>query len=325
MDDGLAHRHDELRPLADGRQHRPRRRLSRAGHQRQRGRRHHLVQRDLGRAGGHRHLGGGALDALRRRHRDLHEPAGLPGHVVPKYEYAAFTGSWSSPQAIGQSGTQYYGPFAATIAATSAGATVSYFDGAANPVNTVTTSDLASSAWTVGATSSSATTPNIVGNGSNDVIPTAIVTLSGGTNQLLVYVDHNAAINFMTRTGVVTWPAPAVIAGCYTDTPVGLAPLANGDAILAFRGQDGNLYWTVYSHTSSSWSAVAAFSTPNVSVVDNDSAPVAVTHGIGGDTAEIAYVSSGKAYHARLTGSTWSTPVLVGGSSLTGVAIAAAP
>ncbi len=80
-----------------------------------------------------------------------------------------------------------------------------------------------------------------------------------------------------------------------------------------------NLYWSVYS--GSSWSTVAAFATPNVAV---DTSP-AVTHGINGDVAEIAYVSGGVAYHAKLSGSTWSTPVMVGGAGLVGVAIASAP
>jgi len=66
---------------------------------------------------------------------------------------------------------------------------------------------------------------------------------------------------------------------------------------------------------------VAPFSTPNVSV----DVPPALTHGVGDATAEIAYVSGGSAYHARLSTGAWSAPVLVGGTGLNGVAIASAP
>jgi hypothetical protein len=240
------------------------------------------------------------------------------------YDYLACTGTWSSPQAIGSAGNHYFGPFAATIAATgSAEATVSFFDGTtgmANPTNTVTTSDLVAGAWE-SKTAVLNSTPNVVGDGSNDVIPAAIITLAGETDQMLVYVDNHSAIQSLTRTGPGGWSAPAAIVNCFTDDPVALAPLSAGGAILAFRGQDGKLYWTVYSATGASWSQMAPFSTLNVTV---DTAP-AVVHGIASDTAEIAYVSGGAAYHARLQGSTWSTPVLVGGSGLTGVAIAAAP
>jgi hypothetical protein len=75
-------------------------------------------------------------------------------------------------------------------------------------------------------------------------------------------------------------------------------------------------------YSGSAWSAVAPFATPNQSIAG---AP-AVTHGVGGATAEVAFIdTTGKANHARLTGSTWSAPVLVGGVSLNGVAIASMP
>jgi hypothetical protein len=125
-------------------------------------------------------------------------------------------------------------------------------------------------------------------------------------------------IMFMTRTGGA-WSSPAAIVNCLTNERVALAPLPGGGAILAFRGTDTNLYWSVYS--GGAWSPVAPIASPNVSA----DAPPAVTHGMAGYTAELAYVSGGAAYHARLTGSAWSAPTLVGGSGLNGVAIAAAP
>ncbi len=135
----------------------------------------------------------------------------------------------------------------------------------------------------------------------------------------MVFVQQNAQMMVATRTGGA-WSSPLALAGCLTNDRPALAPLPGGNAILAFRGQDTNLYWSLYS--SGAWSAVAALTSPNVGAA----LPPSVTHGIGGDVAEIAFVEDdGRAYHARLSGSTWSAPVLVGGASLNGVAIAATP
>jgi hypothetical protein len=239
------------------------------------------------------------------------------------YWYVAYTGTWSSPQQIGTTGNQFFGPFAASIAARGTNATAAFFDGVGGPnasmINWAAASDLTSGTWQA--------TVDIAGNtvgGSNSLtIPPAIIPLSAGPQLMMVYVQasdaqgHNQIV-FVTRSGAA-WTAPASINNCLTHDPVGLAPLPNGGAILAFRGEDTNLYWSVYS--GGAWSTVAPFSTPNVSVAK----PPAVTHGVGGTVAEIAYVSGGAAYHARLTGSAWSAPVLVGGTSLSGVAIASAP
>ena len=233
--------------------------------------------------------------------------------------YLAYTGTWSSPQAIGVSGNQDFGQFAATIAArSSTSATVAFFDGRSGAsINDVATSDLAAGSWQATVDIAGNT---IVGNATGYVIPAAIAALSGtGPELLSVYVDVNTQIQVATRSSG-TWSAPVAVAGATTYDPVALAPLPGGGAILAFRGQDTRLYWSVYS--SGAWSAVAPFAIPNVTIAR----PPAVTHGIAGDVAELAYIDgSGTAYHARLTGSTWSAPVMVGGTALVGVAIAAAP
>ncbi len=237
-----------------------------------------------------------------------------------QYWYLAYTGTWSSsPQAIGVTGKHDFGPFAATIAGTGASsATVAFFDGTSGVnVDDVATSDLASGSWqatddVVGST--------IGGNSQGYVIPAAIAALSAGPELLVVYVDSGNDVRFVTRTSG-SWSASAAIAGATTDDPVGLAPLPGGGAILAIRGQDGNLYWSVYS--SGAWSTLAPFATPNVSIAK----PPAVTHGIAGDVAELAYIDgSGNAYHASPHRQhVASGPVMVGGSNLVGVAIAAAP
>jgi len=228
-----------------------------------------------------------------------------------KYWYLAFTGTWSSPAAVGPAGNQSYGPVAAAIAARGADATVGFTDGQTGAmVNYAAQMDLTGGAFQAKA--------DLAGPESFTV-PPAIVPLSSGPELMMVVIGQDTKINFLTRTAGV-WSSPAYINNCLTADRVALAPLPPGDAILAFRGTDGFLYWTVYS--GGSWSAVAPFSTPNVSITR----PPAVTHGIGGYVAEIAFIESdGMAYHARLTNGTWTTPVMVGGSSLNGVAIASAP
>jgi hypothetical protein len=80
------------------------------------------------------------------------------------------------------------------------------------------------------------------------------------------------------------------------------------------------LYWSTYS--AGAWSVPAAVSSPNVASLSRP----AVASGVHGFTAELAFVAAdGVAHHARLSGTTWSTPVVVGGTALAGVAIATMP
>jgi hypothetical protein len=255
-----------------------------------------------------------------------------------QFYYLALQGStWS---AAAQSAGGNYGPVPATIAARGANATAGFLDGQSSPVNEAAQADLDGGVWQPrvdvgGAVNYPTGTP----------IPTAqIIPLSSGTGPelMMVYVlppDDSAGdqpIVFSTRTAG-TWLTPAPIAGCTTHNNVALAPLPSGGAILAFWGQNGNPYWTQYA--GGNWSPVAAvpLPPPPPTGVTALSAPPAVTHGIGGDVAEIAYVwtnttttggsiISSTAYHSRLSGSTWSTPVVVtSGTTLNGVAIASAP
>ena len=149
-------------------------------------------------------------------------------------------------------------------------------------------------------------------------LPLAIVDVGG--NDLLVYVRSSDGQVFYATSTAGAWSAPATIASAFTGNVVALAA-AGSTAYLALRGQDTNLYYAVYS--AGAWSSVTAFATPNVSIA---SAP-AITHGVGAASAEIAYVQTSDkvAYHARLIGKTWTTPVSVGGSGLSRVAITSAP
>jgi hypothetical protein len=227
--------------------------------------------------------------------------------------YLAYTGgTWSAmPEAIGTN----YGPLPATIAARGANATIGFIDGQQGPmVNYAASADLNGGTWLA---------RDDIAGPESFTVPAVIVPLSAGPELMMVFVQNNNQIMFATRTGGV-WSGAAALQNGLTGNRPALAPLPNGGAILAYRGTDtpttGFLYWSVYS--AGTWSAVAPFATPNEAI----SGPPAVTHGVVSSAAEIAYIdTNGQAHHARLTGSAWTAPVLVGGSSLDGVAIASIP
>jgi len=221
------------------------------------------------------------------------------------YVYARYVaGLWSSPAAIGS-----YGPSPAAIVARAANATLAFVNGEGAMVNYVASRDLTASTW--------GARVDIQAASFGASASPAIVALSTGPELLVTFVRPDTSIAFTTRTGGV-WSTPAAIANCFTGDRLALAHLPSG-AILAFRGQDGNLYWTVY--TAGAWSAVAPLATPNVAI---DSAP-AVTHGIGAHTAEIAYVSGSTVYASSLTAGTWSTPTMVASGQPYQVAITSIP
>lgn len=254
--------------------------------------------------------------AAAREQPFLDSGGGATSHLVYQdmayhYWYLAFTGTWTaSPEAVGPAGSQSYGPVPAAIAARGADATAAIIDGQSPSVNYAAQLDRTGGAWQA---------RNDLAGPESFSIPPAIVPLSTGPELMMVFVQQDAKIHYLTRTGGA-WSAPAFITGCLTNDRVALAPLPGGGAILAFRGQDTNLYWSMYS--GGAWSTVAPLVQPNVSI----SRPPAVSRGAGGAVAEIAFVQTadGKAYHGRLIGGVWAY-VEVGGANVNGVAIAATP
>jgi hypothetical protein len=217
-------------------------------------------------------------------------------------------GIWSSPGVVG-SPNQVYGNVPPSIAALGDDATVGFIDGANN--NDAAEADYTGSNGTWGAGEDL--------TGSEDFnIPATIIPLSAGPELMLVFVDQqNQQVDYMLRTGG-TWSGVLNVANCLTYDKVALAPLPDGGAMLAIRGLDANLYYATWNGTA--WSAVTAYPGPTAT----DFTP-AVAAGVNGDTAELAYVTAGVAYHASLTGTNWSTAATLGGSGLNGVAIASIP
>jgi hypothetical protein len=228
--------------------------------------------------------------------------------------YLAYSGgSWSlTPQSIGSN----YGPVPATIAARGADATVAFTDGQSAMVNDVAAADLTGGSWQARV---DATGPESFS------VPAVIIPLSSGPELLMVFEQNNGPqMMFATRT-LGTWSAPTALPNCLTNDRPALAPMPNGGAILAFRGTDTNLYWALYA--GGAWAPVQPFTAGGVSVT----VPPAVTHGVGGATAEIAYgvhqANADQVLVARLFGAAWSAPTMVESSAaaVTGVAIASWP
>ena len=231
-----------------------------------------------------------------------------------KHYYAAWAGTAWSPVADPVGGaTPSFGPMPASIAALGDDAALVFFDGA-NGANQPTAQDHAGGVWqakvTMDASASATSLPSVV-------------ALTGGAASLMaVYPRADGSIVYQTRAGA-TWSAAAPIGNASTSTTgrVALSALAGGQAIMAFRGTDNNLYTAKYD--GNAWTVPTPFATPNVAIA---AVPV-LARGIGGATAEIAFVKAadGIAHHARLVGNAWTTPVAVGSQVVSHVAIASWP
>ena len=226
-----------------------------------------------------------------------------------KYYFATHSGSWSSVEPVGPSGSHQFGPNAAELAGVGTSTFVAYANGDAS--NDLYVDERASGTWQ--------TPVSISGSMEHNVIP-AVVALGSGPELLLVYAQSGGGqLRYATRTSG-TWSSPADITGASTAARPSLAALPSGGAVLAFKGTDGKLYLSFFA--SGSWSAPAGLSSPNV----NSTSSPAVAKGVGTASAEVAFIESdGVAYHSRLVGSTWSTPVAIGGTSLNNVALASLP
>ncbi len=157
-----------------------------------------------------------------------------------------------------------------------------------------------------------------------DVTP-ALVALTSGPELLAVWVNDDPGqfddqkIYFATRNGG-TWSTPAKIDdGVFAVDAPALAPLAGGEAVLAFRGTDDKPYALRFD--GASWGAVGPVGSPNPTITS----PPALAPGAPGAEAELVYVSGGAAVHVRLSSGTWSGPITIGGAGLTHAAIASAP
>jgi hypothetical protein len=258
--------------------------------------------------------------------RDVPAIAGTGGQGFVAFQgtdtnqyFALFSGTTWSPTAEAiTTGGSY--PTPAGIAAIGTNASVVYFANTAGS-NDPTEQDRTTS-WQA---------PTTLGTDSSFSATPAVVAMNGGTADLMtVYIrQSDGALTFNTRTSGV-WSTSAQVPGALAPSSttfgpnerVALAALPGGAAIVAWRDRTTNaIDYSLYSGTA--WSAAPSVF-PTAVVL---SAAPAVAHGVAGAVAEIAYVDgSGAGWHARLVGSSWTTPVQVFPTgTLSHVALAASP
>jgi hypothetical protein len=230
--------------------------------------------------------------------------------------FAEFDGTTWSPtnEAVGTGGV----PTPAGIAAIGSTASIAYFSVANDP----TAQDRATT-WQTATT---------LGTDASYVATPSMVAMNGGTAELLtVYIrQSDGALVYNARTAG-TWSTSSTIPGAAAPAStsygpverVGLAALPSGGAIVTWRdATTSEIFYSLYA--AGAWSvAPIAFASPNAVV----SAAPAITHGVAGATAEMAFVAGdGNAYHSRLVSGTWSSPLqAISGGGVDHVAIAAAP
>ena len=227
-----------------------------------------------------------------------------------KHYYAAYASSWSpTGELVGT--PQAFGPEPAAIAVIGSDVVIGYAgnDGDLYDQTRTSGSWLAPHAHLLGDTVEGTPT---------------IVRLDQGAELLMVFQRKPSdAVSFVTRTGG-TWSASADLPDTLTNEPVALAPLSGGRAVAAFRGTNAQIYSMIYDPSNAPvWSDPLPLASPNPTTAT----PPALAAGVNSADAELVYVdgTTQSVMHSRLTGSSWSTPALVGGTDLGSVAIASHP
>jgi len=222
-------------------------------------------------------------------------------HVDYKYFHGQFTGGmWdSASDPVGMGLMQSYGPRAPAIAA------------ANNEIVLVQAGDnsiLYDQRWN-GSWQTATSHPSAA---IQKTIPPAIVSLSGGAEDLLVVYARDMDYKIMsTSRASGMWSMPmlvdmnAFLSG-QTNEPVSLAPLGSGRAIMVYRGTDSKPYFSIYDPKKMpAWTAPAPIAMTNPMV---DSLP-SVASGVCGSDAVIAYVESGAGVKvASFSAGNWGAP-----------------
>ncbi|MGQ0508764.1 MAG: hypothetical protein ACT4TC_25970 [Myxococcaceae bacterium] len=242
-------------------------------------------------------------------------PAVSSGQVVFqgtdfKHYFAAFDGTAWNPSAqpvmSGGPETQSFGPVPATLAVSGTDATVVFING--DKANDLYAQDRNAGVF--------AAAVQIASGASFNVIP-SLVRLNGARELMALSVRAtDSAILWQTRTGV-TWTDAAAVPNGLTVEPVALVALPQGDALLAYRGTNGVLYTSRFSN--SSWTQPTALGTPFDGVNATLRGSPALSPGVGGALAELAFIGDDyRVYHARFFGTAWTTPQAVTSSALAG-------
>ncbi len=213
--------------------------------------------------------------------------------------------------------TGSYGPIAGAVTARATDATMVFVNGADS--NKFYARDRVGGTWQAASWLSDDTQYR------SSWIQPSIVTLepaSTAADLLAVVVGSDAGstqLKFFRRTGG-TWSSSAAVPDATTSDPVSLVALAGGNAYLAFRGTNGQVYGTTYSKSAGTWSAVENL------VATTVTGTPAVAMGVFDASLELVYVDAetGVARHKRLVNNIWSAAVDIGGTGLNAVSLARA-
>ena len=217
-------------------------------------------------------------------------------------------GAWSpANDPVGGASSQSFGPSAPTAAGLSA-TSFSIAQAGSN-------AGLYVQPW---ATTWGAAAP--VATDTYDVTSPRIIELTGGAaTQMVVYSRNDNGNDEVLMYSVLTggtWSAPAVVRDTtvYTPNTVALAPLASGGALLVYQGGNGEGYYTTYEPGGANpWAAPAplvAGTNPTLA------SPPQIAPGVCGAEAVVVFAPVGSSLEtSTLTGSTWSTPSALAGTS----------
>jgi hypothetical protein len=235
------------------------------------------------------------------------------GEAYDFYHGTYATGSWDCESDPVGGSPQSFGPSAPSAASTGS-ELVAVFDGMDG--------HLYAQSWAAGAWAAAVQIP---GAAVVDIPPT-IVTLQGGTSELLVAYEDTSSntISFATRSSGTWGTAATTDAKAFTAASISVAALPAGAAVLAFLGTDGNPYSMVYTPSASTpWSKPVAIAAGPQML----STPPTVAPGICGADAIAAIVQPAGVELFTLSSGSWSSkPTLVAGtSSVTFATIATSP
>jgi hypothetical protein len=250
---------------------------------------------------------------------------GTTGHVVywgsdSKFYHGTYSGSaWdaASDPVEASGGAQSFGPSAPAAAAT--GTTLVAVQSGSNNV-------VYDQTWTGSWQAASA----LGGSSVVSSLSPAITAMNGGTAPLMqVFVHAGDAgsyyLQYATSTAG-TWSTPANVYAqgttiAYAGTTPALAALPNGGAILAWQGSSPAYPYVSTYAAASGWTAPVAVSG------DTLLSPPAVSPGVCGADAVLAYVTTaGEVEVVTTSGGTWATPqAIAGATGMQWVAVAAVP
>jgi hypothetical protein len=152
-----------------------------------------------------------------------------------------------------------------------------------------------------------------VESGFRPTIVALVPPAGGGADLLVVYLRTTDRHLMWTAHSGSAWSGPAEVydsAGnvAFSNDPASLAPLAGGGAVVAFKGTDGNAYFSTWAGTS--WLAPARI-VPGGGAI---ASPPALAAGVCGASATAVLAGTGGgASVTALEGSTWTAPQTIAG------------